>query len=224
MTGRFMTLTAFGGQPSPMDSLLRLRTYGFKIRFNTNAEGKVDWAGDTLLYGHVKFTVPELRSMIHGLVETARLELMQDLLLLDMDEDGQVKEGSTTAPAICWDSLVDNPAEMKAGWNLFKDSRNTFGGVDGKEWLSGRMVREQRLRRRFINSIAKDTAAPDGYGIAWRIAQVRRYQKAGKSFRQKLLVLAHMTGGMPARGTEIVSVQYMNSPNGEGRGLFVEDG
>jgi hypothetical protein len=33
-----------------------------------------------------------------------------------------------------------------------------------------------------------------------------------------------MTGGQPARGTEVVTVQYMNSPNGESRGVFIEDG
>lgn len=33
-----------------------------------------------------------------------------------------------------------------------------------------------------------------------------------------------MAGGQPARGTELVTVTYMNMPNGEGRGVFVEDG
>jgi len=28
----------------------------------------------------------------------------------------------------------------------------------------------------------------------------------------------------PANGTEVVTVQYMNSPNGESRDVFIEDG
>ena len=133
MASEFMTLTSYGGRPSPMDWLLRLRTYGMKIRFNTHADGVIQWKGDTLFYGHIQFTMPSLRSMIHGLVETARMELHKDLLGLDVDEDGRVMDGATVLPGIEWDRLVDNPAEMRCGWNFFQDKRNTFGGVDGKE-------------------------------------------------------------------------------------------
>ncbi len=69
MSNRFMTLAAYGGQPTPMDTILRLRAFGFKIRFTTNAEGVIDWIGDTLLYGNIQFSMPQLRSMIHGMVE-----------------------------------------------------------------------------------------------------------------------------------------------------------
>ena len=133
MANRFMTLTSYGGNPSPMDWLLRLRTYGMKIRFTINADGVVEWVGDTLLYGHIKFSMAGLRLMIHGLVETTRMELRKELLLLDVDEDGQVADGATQVPVIEWDSLVDNPAEIRTGWNFFKDKRNRFGGVEGED-------------------------------------------------------------------------------------------
>lgn len=38
-----------------------------------------------------------------------------------------------------------------------------------------------------------------------------------------MFVLAHMTGGFPARGSEVITVQYMNSSNGESRGIFMEN-
>jgi hypothetical protein len=53
MANRFMTLTEYGGKPTPMDTILRLRAFGFKIRFTTNAEGVIDWVGDTLLYSNI---------------------------------------------------------------------------------------------------------------------------------------------------------------------------
>jgi hypothetical protein len=53
MAGRFMTLITFGGKPTPMDTILRLRAFGFKIRFTTNADGVIDWIGDTLLYSNI---------------------------------------------------------------------------------------------------------------------------------------------------------------------------
>lgn len=53
---------------------------------------------------------------------------------------------------------------------------------------------------------------------------MRDYKKAMQAFREHLLVLVHMAGGQPARGTEVVTVQYMNSSNGESRGVFIKDG
>jgi hypothetical protein len=36
-------------------------------------------------------------------------------------------------PVIMWDSLVDNLAEIRLGWNFFKDKRNRFRGVEGED-------------------------------------------------------------------------------------------
>ncbi|KAF1925610.1 uncharacterized protein M421DRAFT_38901, partial [Didymella exigua CBS 183.55] len=58
----------------------------------------------------------------------------------------------------------------------------------------------------------------------WVEKRVQRYEKALRLFREHLLVLVHMTGGAPARGTELVTVTHTNMPNAESRGLFVEDG
>ena len=67
-----MTIVAYDGRPSPMDSILRLRAYGKAIRANTNADGVVDWHGDALLIGHIRFEMAALRAMIHGLLYAAR--------------------------------------------------------------------------------------------------------------------------------------------------------
>ncbi|KAK4117986.1 hypothetical protein N657DRAFT_638369, partial [Parathielavia appendiculata] len=155
MVQRFMTIVAFDGQPSPMDSILRLRAYGKAIRANTNADGVVDWHGDELLIGHVQFSITSLRAMIHGLLHAARAQLRRAVLLLDVDEDGEpvttAKQGAgepagaTAWPAIQWDKLVDNAAETKAGWSFAEDPRNreAFGGVDGKRWLADRVEEEE---------------------------------------------------------------------------------
>ena len=58
MANRFMTLTSYGGEPTPMDSIQRLKAYGMKIRFTTNVEGVVDWVDNTLLYGDIWFSMP----------------------------------------------------------------------------------------------------------------------------------------------------------------------
>lgn len=55
-------------------------------------------------------------------------------------------------------------------------------------------------------------------------ARVRDWLKAVDDFRGQLLVLMHMTGGQPARGPEILSVQHTNTVQGGHRNLFIEDG
>lgn len=222
MVQKFMTIIAYDGQPSPMDSILRLRAYGRAIRANTNADGVVDWHGDELLYGHVQFTMGSLRTMVHGLLHSARMQLRQEILLVGedgLDPDGEV-DATAGLPSIQWHRLVDNPAETRAGWSFVDDPRNdeALGRVDGKTWLASRVAAEERLRAQFIED-------DDGTGtIRWKMDGVRAYAARMKSFRAKLLVLMHMSGGQPARGTELVTVQYKNGAGGDIRGIFIDDG
>ncbi|KAK7178083.1 hypothetical protein PSPO01_15863 [Paraphaeosphaeria sporulosa] len=44
------------------------------------------------------------------------------------------------------------------------------------------------------------------------------------AFREKLIVLMHMTGGQPARGPEIMSIRHSNTVKGGHRNVFIEDG
>lgn len=60
----FMTLTRYDSEPTPMNRILRLRTYGFRIRFETTAEGKVSWDGNKLLIDKIGFTMADLRAMV----------------------------------------------------------------------------------------------------------------------------------------------------------------
>jgi superfamily II DNA helicase RecQ len=220
----FMTLPEYGGKPTPMDWVLRLRAYSKGITKVTNSVGHVQWVGNTILYGYVRYSMPQLRSMMHGLVELARMELRRDLLLLEMDSAGNIIPGATLLPAVEWDKIVDNPAELRAGWNFLQDPRNTFGGVDGAGWLSRRVVNERKLYKAFLDVDASRLSLAAGDGVTWARKRVGQYEQAMRLFREHLLVAMHMTGGQPARGTELVTTTYANPPNGESRGIFVEDG
>ena len=39
---RFISLTNYNGYPTPIDAILRLRAFGFKIQYTTNAEGVIN--------------------------------------------------------------------------------------------------------------------------------------------------------------------------------------
>lgn len=222
MVHRFMTLIRYDGEPTPMNRILRLRTYGFRIRYDTHAEGKVLWEGDKLLIDKISFTMADLRSMVQGLYETVRMQLWKELLFLDVDESGNIRPGTTQLPKLELDRLSDNLCERMEGWSFLHDTRNTFD-VDGKRWLFKRALAEERLKKQFIRR--EQDATGSARDIPWRGQGVRDYMQQIRRFKERLFVLAHMTGGAPARGTEVVSVQCENGVNGRGtRGVFVGRG
>src|SRR5882762_7221704 len=55
-------------------------------------------------------------------------------------------------------------------------------------------------------------------------AGIRQYMKAVVSFREKLVVLVHITRGQPARGPELLSIRHTNTASGRHRNVFIEDG
>ncbi|KAJ6194071.1 hypothetical protein J3E72DRAFT_199128, partial [Bipolaris maydis] len=220
MCHRFMALTDYNGRPTPMDAILRLRAFGFKIRFTTNAEGVVDWVGDTLLYGQMQFSMAQLRTMVHGMIASTRQDMLKKLLLLQLDTEGEVVPKTTPCPAIYWDRLVDNAAAQQVGWSFMEDPRNqdaTSVG-DPKRWLLGRIGQEKRLRHEFAD------AAAGGGGLVWVKERIQAYYRAMQEARHALAVLVHMTGGAPPRGSELLTIRFQNDAQGNSRGIFIEDG
>ena len=226
MANRFMTLIEYNGKPTPMDSILRLRAFGFKIRFTTNAEGVIDWIGDTLLYGNIQFNMPQLRSMIHGMIASARQHILANLMLLQIDSEGSVARDTTACPTIDWGKLVDNAAEQQVGWSFMEDPRNKHATSveEPKQWLAQRLQNEKAIRNQFIDVEATRAALARGGGVVWAETRIQAYGQAMKGARQELAPLVHMTGGGPPRGSELVTVTYKNSANGDSRGTNIEDG
>ncbi len=200
MADRFIGLTSHGCRLSPMDWVLRLRTYGQKIRYDTAEDGAVDWVGDRVLLGHTSFTMAHLRSMVHGLVHVARALLHAELLLLEVDQGEELTQSAREVlPEIQWDGLVDNPAELSAGWNLFKDARNSLK-VDRQAWLYTRVLEEQGLRGAFVDSEATTAAGSQQSGrasgqVVWRVGRVEDYSRAKRKFEELALILCLLTGG-----------------------------
>ena len=202
MTDRFM----IRGSHSPMQWMLDLRIYGLKIHYHKTASGHVEWKGtDELLYKELQFSMSQFRGMVHGLqLETRRL-LQEDLLFGDKQHE---------VPVVPWDSLRDNPTDSRHGWNFLQDPRTKWP-VDGKQWLKNRLRDDKKIQRDFV----KQTS-----GIRLDHDRVIRYISQVEEFREKLLVLMHITGGQPARAPEILSVRHSNTMTGGCRNIFIEDG
>ena len=93
----FMTMAHDGHDPKPMQWLYRSRSYGFKIRYTTPAEGKIQWIGDDVLYANMRFSMNQFRGMAHGLVGEAREELFEKLMMVRVG--GRPRSGHEAGPA-----------------------------------------------------------------------------------------------------------------------------
>ncbi len=200
MMDRFMVR----GSHSPMQWMLDLRTYGLKIHYNTTTEGHIDWVGEQILYKSIQFTMGKFRGMIHGLMTETRRMLINDLLLAN---------DRFNMPRIPWQSLRDNPVENTPGWNFMQDTRNQFE-VDGQWWLYNRIGENENIMRKFVKA---------GRGLTWNRSQIEGYMHQVMEYREKLLMLVHITGGQPARAPELLSVRHSNIIKGEHRNVFVEN-
>jgi hypothetical protein len=82
------------------------------------------------------------------------------------------------------------------------------------------------LRKEFIDLRRAEEGAifHSSGSIVWKRKRIEKYARAMRAFREHLAALVHMTGGQPARGTELVTVEYKNSVESELRGVFIKDG
>jgi hypothetical protein len=102
----------------------------------------VDWIGDTLLYGNIQFSMLQVRSIVYGMIASARQHVLSGLMLLQVDREGAVVEGTTLLPTIDWAKLVDNAAKQQIGWSFMEDPRNYHATsvAKPKRWLGQRVV------------------------------------------------------------------------------------
>lgn len=220
MCMRFVMLSDYNNSATPMNRLLRLRALARSESRRRNADGVLSWSGDRLLINQQSFTLDDLRSTVKGLYETARLQLLRDVLLLDLDARDQVRPGTTGLPEVELDKLVDQPAEMSTGYSFLCHPDN--GMELWQTWLLYRVAEEPALRERFVRGM-DHTQHPSR--TLWHDGAVAAYMKKVRRFKETLFALVHLSGGGPARGTEITSIQCENSIDGVGhRGVFVDAG
>lgn len=201
MTDAFMVR----GTAGPMQWILDLRAYGMKVAFNTTAEGHVGWRdGDVLEYKNIHFSMAQFRGMVDQLEHTTRRQLF-NIVFAHNEQD---------MPAVPWKDLFDDPSNDSATWSFINDTRTQWP-TDGQTWLFERIQQRPECQERFVSKQAVD-------GI--NKSTFRDWLKTIDDFRGQLLVLMHITGGQPARATEILSIRHSNTIQGRHRNLFIEDG
>jgi hypothetical protein len=206
MQDRFMVY----GTRSPMNWAQKLRTYGKKIQDTTTSLGHIIWTddGERLTYKDFEVTMTDLKSFVAKQVSLAQQQL-HDLLLIHKEEDRE-----SVAPKFNLRSLKDDPSIGEPGWNFLKHVENT--ALHGYEdWLLNRVIKTDWLRDEFLEN---------EQGAKWKKKAVYRYLKQVDSFLERLLLIVHIAGGQPSRGTELTSLQFCNSNHGIRRSIFIENG
>ncbi|PCG88207.1 hypothetical protein PENOC_112060 [Penicillium occitanis (nom. inval.)] len=210
MRERFMV----HGTRSPFAWITRLRTYGKKVQNTTTSLGYIYWSEDQerLSYKGLEMTMESFRRFVQTEVREAQQSL-ETLFLLHEEESRE-----SVIPSIPLSRLQDDPSESRLGWNFLQDARNAEALPNGRRWLLDRVLKTEWLRMEFL-----DLQQPSDQ-IKWKIPAVQAYLRDRDRFLELLLLLCHLTGGQPARGTEILSLRHRNTLHGRHRSIFIEQG
>lgn len=188
------------GTYSPMGYVLSLLLYGKKIARETGSRLMVSWSKDPelMFFNGKPIHMNHIRTMVAEMTSDAEDLLWKTLLF---------KEGDDVRFVVPLAGIEDDLTQTVRGQSFIHS--NGLAGKEG-EMLSD-LVCGQR-RKEFL----------DKHGD-WKWGGVRQYLKQVKKFEEMLLLLAHFTGGQPARGTEITGLRLVNGINRD-RSVFVIDG
>ncbi|KAF3030308.1 hypothetical protein E8E12_000480 [Didymella heteroderae] len=202
------------GSDSPINWILNLRSYGNAIRNNTTAAGWIEWSddGQKLTYKSLELTLGNMRWAIRDQLAEAQEQLNQLLLLPDSEPDTRAR----LVPAAHLAQLKEDPGVFTAGHSFLLDPRNSaLLAAGGQRYLLNRVRDSPKLRRRFF--LCEDS-------LTWNPSAIQAYIQLLHVYLERLLLLIHIAGGQPARGTELLTLRWRNSAHGDIRSIFVDNG
>ena len=92
-------------------------------------------------------------------------------------------------------SVVDDVTRLGRGYSFLQQASNQL--QYGFTWMVGRATQLGNTERLQING-------------RWRSSRVRRYLRWVQQFWRLLMLCIHFQGGMPARGSELLSILFRN--------------
>lgn len=188
------------GSFSAMAHMVSLLAYSKHIALNHTNAGAISWSRDgrEMQYRGQPISLVRFRILVDRVLEEAEGMLWRQLL---WQTDQQRFE-------IPIDQLEDDVTFTKRGISFLKNDRNKLHDTRG--WVLEQMEQHPEGRKLFR-------------GEQWRRSHVRRYLRQVDRFRELLLLAVHMTGGQPARGTEVLSIRFKNGFM-QDRNVFVIQG
>lgn len=200
---------------TPFSWACRLRAYAKKVRDSTTSLGCILWneEGDAVSYKQIsQLTMVSLRKFVSAQVQKAQSQL-EGLLLVHPQQ-----RRNDLGVDFWMHRVADDASNSSCSWNFLKLERNTMGQLPIRDnWLLERVLDEHWLSDDFL----KDAGSKN---LRWRPTAVQRYKIKVEEFLESLLLLVHITGGQPGRGTELTSLRHMNTISGYHRNIFADNG
>jgi hypothetical protein len=190
------------GEGTPFGYIHRLLNYGMQAAKNTTTRSRIRWSADskTLYFDGRALKLELWVEFVQELLETVEGLLSCQLFM----EDGEL-------PAIDL-NVMDDPSNHDAGHYWVLD--------EGNAW--------QMARCRVIECLKTSNqwdklVEVEGDGVSWNAAGVHEYEAKDVKLRELLAILMMIVCGLSGRGTELTSLRYINTVDGD-RGIYVEDG
>lgn len=188
------------GSYSVMSKMLSMLAYSKHLAMNHGNSGAVSWSEDRLIlsYRGKPIALSRFKSMVHGAIAEAEDMLWKDLLCTGLDDRFEIP----------LDELRDDVTWTKRGVSFIDNTHN--GLREKRKWTLKRILSDK-----------------DGSKMrnqrSWAMPHVRRYLRKVDRFRELLLLCMHLSGGQPARGTEMTTLRFKNGYL-QDRNIFVMHG
>ncbi len=204
---RYRRTYLINGSYTPVSLMLNNLAYGLKKSTLVPGQARVLWVDPErteLKYEGRSITAGGLRTMVRDLLREATDLLWQDLLFTDDD-------GQRFAPAL--KNVDDNIALGARGHSgAFLNLDRATELSAGVELVQNRLFRNAGAKKRMLTSTS-----------TFKNSGLKAYGHSTERFLDRLFVLVHVTGGAPARGTEISCTRYRDGPSVD-RNLFTIGG
>ena len=186
------------GTMSPMSTMVSLLAYGKYLALNHGNAGSIFWErGDRVMRLHgSRIVMEKFREMVHRAITDTEHLLWTELMW------------QAERFEIDLDELTDDFTFRRRGAYFVNNRQN---GLEAAwKWMVRRM-KATPAGRRLIK------------GTQWDRRRVREYLRQVDRFRRLCLFDVHVTGGQPARGSELLSLRFKNGFL-QDRNIFALDG
>ena len=210
-TNRFLLLNDINKQAYPFDWIIRLRSYGLKIRYNYTSSGQITWKDDEISLENITIDLTQIRSIVAGLIDTLTDCLYKQLLFVD-------NVNSELIPEINLETLRDNISNDISSFNFIEKPLNSWL-INGSDWLVRYILYNSDLYKHFF-----DARPIQDDSLSWKNEKILDFFKKIKYFKEILFVTTYITSGGPPRSKELFSIRYYNTVAGGLRNIFLENG
>lgn len=187
---------------TPFGRIHRTLNYGIAASRDTTTRSRIRWSADnkTLYFDGRALVLKDLVEFIHELLNIAEVTMAKHLLF---QVDGDIPEFDL--------NVTDNPSKHDAGYY--------FGLRESDAWNKARVRMLQRIRKAKVEG-----EWFEHMGDIMEISEAAKdnYAKWDEQFREILALLMMFTCGLSGWGTEMTSLRWMNTMNGD-RSIYIED-